>query len=204
MKKLYLFTISILILSCIVPTIPSNSLCTGTFQSKIQKDNGTDTEGYHTYQTNVTNDQTYPVKYKISSNATLESIFLDKDQPSFNIFVREVSQGGNITIELPTKLLGSYNGGYYFAAGAMCGGILDRDFPTPIESNSDFTTVSFPLMNYSGGEELMIISGNNAIPEGNQTIPEFPFAMPVLVIGIISFIIMSRPLTRRITRLMSP
>jgi hypothetical protein len=178
-------------------------MCIGAFEPKIQKDTGTDAEGYHIYQAYGSDGQTYPVKYKISSNATLELIALNNEVPSFSIVIREVSQGGNITIELPTKLLGSYNGGYNIATGAMCAAIIYRDFPTPIESNSDFTTISFPLANYSNVNEFMMIQGNHVTPEENQTIPEFPFTIPVLVIGMMTFIIMSRPLTRRISQLMS-
>lgn len=142
-------------------------MCVGKYEPHIQKDNGTDTEGYHTYQVSVGDNQTYPVKYKISSNATLESIFWDKETPSFNIVIREVSQGGNLTIQLPTKLLGVYNIGYFVATGTMCADIVYRGAPAPIESNSNFTIVSLPLMNYDGVRELIMINGNHATLEPN-------------------------------------
>lgn len=185
--------VTIFILSCIVPIIPSYSLCTGGFVPRIQKDNGTDAEGYHTYQA-FSGNQTYPVKYKISSNATLESIsYENPPYPKINIIIREVTEGGNLTIQLPTKLLGSYNRDYYsVATGAMCAGIGYGDFPTPIESNPTFTTVSFPLMNYSGVNELMIIGGNYATQEETQTVPEFPFAIPIFIISIASLIVFYR------------
>ena len=40
-------------------------------------------------------------------------------------------------------------------------------------------------------------------PTQSSTIPEFPLVIPILIIGIASFIIMSRHLTRRINQLMS-
>lgn len=193
MKTLHLLIVTTVISFCIVSVIPSYSLCMGTFVPRIPKDNETDVKGYHIYQAHGNDNQTYPVKYKISSNATLESIFYENPPyPKFNIIIREVPQGGNLTIQLPTKLLGSYNRDYSVATGAMCAGIMYRDFPTPIESNLDFTTVSFPLMNYSGVNEMMIIGGNYAMFEGNQTVPEFPFAIPILLVAIASLTVFYR------------
>lgn len=153
-------------------------MCVGTYEPQIQKDNGTDVEGYHTYQVSIGDNQTYPVKYKISSNATLESIGWEKESPNLNIIVQEVAQGGNLTIQLPTKLLGSYNGGYFMARGTMCAMIGDVTFPTPIESNSNFTTVSFPLMNYDGVREMIVIEGNHAIPEFQSPLKQFKSGIP--------------------------
>lgn len=162
MKTLYLPIVATLISLCAFSTLPSYSMCVGTYEPHIQKDNGMDAEGYHTYQISIGNNRTYPVKYKISSNATLEDIGWQKENPDFSIVVREVAQGGNLTIQLPTKLLGPYSEGYTVAEGAMCAGIFGKTFPTPIESNSNFTTVSFPLMNYDGVRELIIINRNHA------------------------------------------
>lgn len=193
MKTLHLSIVITIISFCIVSIIPSYAVCFGTFVPRIQKDSGTDAEGYHTYQAYDSDNLTYPVKYKISSKATLEAIFYEKPPyPKFNIVMREVSQGGNLTIKLPTKLLGSYNRDYSVATGAMCAAIIYRDFPAPMESNPDFTTVSFPLMNYSGVNEMMIIGGNYETPEGNQTVPEFPLVLPILLIGITSLFLFYR------------
>lgn len=166
MKTLHLLIVVTLISFCAVSTFPSYSLCLGTFEPKIQKDNGTDAEGYRTYQVSLSENQTYPIKYKISSGAVIEAISSETPSPILNIIVREVPQGGNLTIQLPTKLLGLYSaGGYSVAEGTMCAMIAGATFPTPIESNSNFTTVSLPLMNYDGVRELIIINGNHAIPE---------------------------------------
>lgn len=193
MKTLHLLIIATIISLCAFSTLPSYSGCAGIYEPHIQKDNGTDTEGYHTYQAFAEDNQTYPVKYEISNNATLENIYLQKEFPSLTIIIKEVSQQGNLTIQLPTKLLGLYNGGgFSLAVGAMCANIEYATFPTPIESNSDYTTISFPLMNYDGVREMIIIDGNNVIPQGNQAIPEFPFAIPILTISIISLIVFYR------------
>ena len=157
--------VTTLISLCVFSISPSYSLCVGTYEPHIQKDNGTDVEGYHTYQVSIGDNQTYSVKYKISSNATLENIGWQKENPDFSIVVREVPQGGNLTIQLPTKLLGPYSGGYTVAEGAMCAGIFGKTFPIPIESNSNFTTVSFPLMSYDGVREIIMINGNHATQE---------------------------------------
>jgi hypothetical protein len=184
MKKFYLLIVTVFILFCIVPIIPSYSACEGTFKPKIQKDNGTDMEGYHTYQVSSENNQTYPVKYKISSLATLEWIGYQKEFPAFNIIVREVPQGGILTLQLPTNLLGLYSaGGFSVAEGAMCAGQFWTTFPTPIESNSNFTTVEFPLMKYSGVDENIYIVGNHVTPE-------FPFATIMLALSIVLTILL--------------
>jgi hypothetical protein len=144
----------------------------GTFQPNIQKDNGMDAEGYHTYLASINDNQTYPIKYKISSGAVIEAISSETPPPILNIIVREVPQGGNLTIQLPTKLLGLYSaGGYSVAEGTMCAEIGDKSFPTPIASNLNFTTVEFPLMNYSGVDEVIYITGNSQQP---STTSEFP------------------------------
>jgi hypothetical protein len=151
MKTLHLLIVISIISFCIVSVIPSSySMCMGTFQPNIQKDNGMDAEGYHTYLASINDNQTYPIKYKISSGAVIEAISSEtSSSPIFNIIVREVPQGGNLTIQLPTKLLGLYStGGYSVAEGAMCAAIIGKSFPTPLESNLNFTTVEFPLMNY--------------------------------------------------------
>ena len=157
-------------------------MCMGTFQPNIQKDNGMDVEGYHTYLASTNDNQTYPIKYKISSGAVIEAISSETPSPILNIIVREVPQGGNLTIQLPTKLLGLYStGGYSVAEGAMCAAIIGTSFPTPIESNLNFTTVEFPLMNYSGVDEMIYITGNYQQP---STTSEFPSPLKQFKSGI--------------------
>jgi hypothetical protein len=154
----------------------------GTFQPNIQKDNGMDVEGYHTYLASTNDNQTYPIKYKISSGAVIEAISSETPSPILNIIVQEVPQGGNLTIQLPTKLLGLYSaGGYSVAEGAMCAAIIGTSFPTPIESNLNFTTVEFPLMNYSGVDEMIYITGNYQQP---STTSEFPSPLKQFKSGI--------------------
>lgn len=175
---------------CIVSVNPSYSLCIGTFQPNIQKDNGIDAEGYHTYLASINDNQTYPIKYKISNGAVIESISSETQSPTLSIIVREVPQEGNLTIQLPTKLLGLYSvGGYNVAEGARCAAIIGKSFPIPIESNLNFTTVEFPLMNYGGVDEMIYIAGNNHQP---SITPEFPFTIPILLISISLMIIFYR------------
>lgn len=151
---------------------PSYSLCIGTFQPNTQKDNGVDAEGYHTYLASINNNQTYPIKYKISGGAVIETISSETISPTLSIIVREVPQGGNLTIQLPTKLLGLYStGGYSVAEGAMCAAIIVKSFPTPIESNLNFTTVEFPLTNYSDVDEMIYITGNYQQPSDTSEFP---------------------------------
>ena len=175
---------------CIVSVNPSYSLCIGTFQPNIQKDNGIDAEGYHTYLASINDNQTYPIKYKISNGAVIESISSETQSPTLSIIVREVPQEGNLTIQLPTKLVGLYSaGGYNVAEGVRCAAIIGTSFPKPLESNLNFTTVEFPLMNYGGVDEMIYITGNNHQP---STTPEFPFTIPILLISVSLMIIFYR------------
>jgi len=184
MKTLHLLIVITIISFCIVSIIPSYSECMGTFQPNIQKDNGMDIEGYHTYLASTNDNQTYPIKYKISSGAVIEAISSETQSPVLNIIVREVPQGGNLTIQLPTKVLGLYSaGGYSVAEGAMCAAIIGTSFPTPIESNLNFTTVKFPLMSYSGVDEMIYITGNIQQP---STISEFPSPLKQFKSGILA------------------
>ena len=158
-------------------------MCIGTFQPNIQKDNEMDAEGYHTYLVSINDNQTYPIKYKISSGAVIETISSEtSSSPILNIIVREVPQGGNLTIQLPTKLLGLYSaGGYSVAEGTMCAAIIGKSFPSPIESNLNFTTVEFPLMNHDGVDEMIYITGNYQQP---STTSEFSSPLKQFKSGI--------------------
>lgn len=190
MKTLHFLIIITIISFGIISVNPSYSLCIGTFQPNIQKNTGMDVKGYHTYLASINDNQTYPIKYKISNGAVIESISSETQSPTLSIIVREVSQEGNLTIQLPTKLLGLYSvGGYSVAEGARCAAIIGKSFPTPIESNSNFTTVTFPLANYSGVDEMIYIEGNYQQP---STTPEFPFAILVMLIGIMTVLVFYR------------
>ncbi|MGI0046439.1 MAG: hypothetical protein ACREBB_04535 [Nitrosotalea sp.] len=145
-------------------------------------------DDWHTFEMpTIGSNETHTIRYKVSDNARLEVMSYSSHQSQIYINVTIPPNGGDFIIQIPRTLVDSkYDNGTDRTFGVAMGtaSIGPSDKFVEFGSNSTDRTLEIFLPPQLGFENIMI--------GGFNPIPEFPFAIPVLLIGITSMIVFYR------------
>lgn len=133
-------------------------------------------------------EELYPISYKLSAGSELNLIVADTGSKLLNLLVSAPENAGQITIELPRRIIDSRDGNkdmeFAIAIGAEGGGIFYTDDFKEIETSSDKRTLIIELL--PDVENFIAIRGTHVIPE----FP--PHLMIIAAIGLIAMLVVLR------------
>ncbi|MDE2591010.1 MAG: hypothetical protein KGL95_15240 [Patescibacteria group bacterium] len=145
-------------------------------------------DDWHTFQMpTIGSNKTHLISYKVSDNVQLQTIAYNDYEKQMYIDVRTPPNGGDFIIQIPRYVVDSrYDNGTDRSFGVDMGtaAIGPSNEFIEIGNNSTYRTLEIFLP--------VGVFGENIVIGGFESIPEFPFAIPVLLISITSLIIFYR------------